>query len=33
MAAVGSQFLQGKEDRVNGEILHGFASQEARRVS
>jgi hypothetical protein len=33
MAAVGSQFLQGKEDRINGEILYGFASQEARCVS
>ncbi|KAI3318015.1 hypothetical protein HD806DRAFT_513428 [Xylariaceae sp. AK1471] len=31
MAAIGSQFLQGKEDRINGEILYGFASQEARR--
>ncbi|KAI0521768.1 hypothetical protein F5B22DRAFT_593999 [Xylaria bambusicola] len=31
MAAVGSQFLQSKEDRLNSHILHGFASQEARR--
>lgn len=31
MAAVGSQFLQSKEDRINGHILHVFASQEARR--
>ncbi|TGJ87011.1 hypothetical protein E0Z10_g1774 [Xylaria hypoxylon] len=31
MAALGSQFLQSKEDRINSHILHGFASQEARR--
>ncbi|KAF2967638.1 hypothetical protein GQX73_g5949 [Xylaria multiplex] len=31
MAALGSQFLQNKEDRINGQHLHGFASQEARR--
>ncbi|RYC55318.1 hypothetical protein CHU98_g10890 [Xylaria longipes] len=31
MAAVGSQFLQSKEDRINSHILHGFAWQEARR--
>ncbi|KAI0974185.1 hypothetical protein F4678DRAFT_424932 [Xylaria arbuscula] len=31
MAALGSQFLQGREDRNNSHILHGFASQEARR--
>ncbi|KAK5634592.1 hypothetical protein RRF57_010305 [Xylaria bambusicola] len=31
MAAVGSQFLQSKEDRLNSHTLHGFASQEARR--
>ncbi|KAJ3569674.1 hypothetical protein NPX13_g6003 [Xylaria arbuscula] len=30
MAAVGCQFLQSKEARMNGHILHGFASQEAR---
>lgn len=32
MAAVGSQFLQSKEDRTNGAKLYDFASQEARRV-
>ncbi|KAH8162280.1 hypothetical protein CIB48_g5965 [Xylaria polymorpha] len=31
MAAIGSQFLQSKEDRINSHILHGFAWQEARR--
>ncbi|KAI0913943.1 hypothetical protein F4823DRAFT_558526 [Ustulina deusta] len=31
MAALGAQFLQSKEDRINSHILHGFASQEARR--
>ncbi|KAI0453435.1 hypothetical protein F5B21DRAFT_505296 [Xylaria acuta] len=31
MAAVGAQFLQSKEDRINSNILHGFAWQEARR--
>lgn len=31
MAAVGSQFLQSKEDRINSHILHVYASQEARR--
>ncbi|KAI1308620.1 hypothetical protein F5Y03DRAFT_93496 [Xylaria venustula] len=31
MAAIGSQFLQSREDRNNSQILHGFASQEARR--
>ncbi|KAJ8122380.1 hypothetical protein ONZ43_g1409 [Nemania bipapillata] len=31
MAAVGSQFLHSKEDRINSHILHGLASQEARR--
>ncbi|KAI0400475.1 hypothetical protein F4802DRAFT_619854 [Xylaria palmicola] len=31
VAAVGSQFLQSKEDRLNSHILHGFASQEVRR--
>ncbi|RWA07623.1 hypothetical protein EKO27_g7476 [Xylaria grammica] len=30
MAALGSQFLQSKEDRINSHILHGLASQEAR---
>ncbi|KAI0201898.1 hypothetical protein F4808DRAFT_449943 [Astrocystis sublimbata] len=30
MAAVGSQFLQNKEDRNNGHILHQFAWQEAQ---
>ena len=33
MAAVGCQFLQSKEARINGHILHGFASHEARCVS
>ncbi|KAI1502646.1 hypothetical protein F5X99DRAFT_427059 [Biscogniauxia marginata] len=31
MAAVGTQFLQGKEDRIRGNTLHEFAWQEARR--
>ncbi|KAI1428570.1 hypothetical protein F5Y12DRAFT_730593 [Xylaria sp. FL1777] len=31
MAALGSQFLRSKEDRINSHILHGVASQEARR--
>ncbi|KAI1177636.1 hypothetical protein F4777DRAFT_576714 [Nemania sp. FL0916] len=31
MAAMGSQFLHSKEDRINSHILHSFASQEARR--
>ncbi|KAI0540507.1 hypothetical protein GGR58DRAFT_522016 [Xylaria digitata] len=31
MAALGSQFLQNKEDRINGHFLHGVASQEVRR--
>ncbi|KAI0141688.1 hypothetical protein GGR57DRAFT_401098 [Xylariaceae sp. FL1272] len=31
MAAVGTQFLSSEEDRVNGNHLHQFASQEARR--
>ncbi|KAJ2992599.1 hypothetical protein NUW58_g2110 [Xylaria curta] len=29
MAAVGSQFLRSKEDRINSHILHGYALQEA----
>ncbi|KAI1742589.1 hypothetical protein F4680DRAFT_21420 [Xylaria scruposa] len=31
MAAIGAQFLQSKEDRINSHILHGLAWQEARR--
>ncbi|KAI1258612.1 hypothetical protein F5Y18DRAFT_341182 [Xylariaceae sp. FL1019] len=31
MAAMGTQFLSSKEDRENGNDLHQFASQEARR--
>ncbi|KAI0431177.1 hypothetical protein F5Y09DRAFT_355119 [Xylaria sp. FL1042] len=31
MAALGAQFFPSKEDRINSHILHGFASQEARR--
>ncbi|GAW25679.1 putative C2H2 finger domain-containing protein [Rosellinia necatrix] len=31
MAALGSQFLQRKEDRINSHTLHSIASQEARR--
>ncbi|KAI1154566.1 hypothetical protein F4825DRAFT_448321 [Nemania diffusa] len=31
IAAIGSQFLHSKEDRINSHILHGLASQEARR--
>ncbi|KAI5927214.1 hypothetical protein F4810DRAFT_706592 [Camillea tinctor] len=31
MAAVGTQFLQGKEDRIRGTTLHEFAWQEAKR--
>ncbi|KAI1336550.1 hypothetical protein F5Y15DRAFT_418858 [Xylariaceae sp. FL0016] len=30
MAAVGSQFLQSKEDRANGQALHDFAAREVR---
>ncbi|KAI8624829.1 hypothetical protein F5Y19DRAFT_490167 [Xylariaceae sp. FL1651] len=33
MAAMGSQFLQGEEDRIHGDKLHAFAWQEARRYS
>lgn len=33
MAALGSQFLQSKEDRTNSHILHTFASQEVGSVS
>ncbi|KAI0601512.1 hypothetical protein F4775DRAFT_400010 [Biscogniauxia sp. FL1348] len=31
MAAVGTQFLRGKEDRIRGNTLHEFAWQEAKR--
>ncbi|KAI1490103.1 hypothetical protein F5X96DRAFT_637988 [Biscogniauxia mediterranea] len=31
MAAVGTQYLQGKEDRIRGNTLHEFAWQEAKR--
>lgn len=33
MAAVATQFLNGKEDRIRGSQLHEFAWQEAKRVS
>jgi hypothetical protein len=33
MAAVATQFLDGKEDRIKGNQLHEFAWHEARRVS
>lgn len=33
MAAVATQFLDGKEDRARGNLLHEYAWQEAKRVS
>lgn len=33
MAAIATQFLNGKEDRVRGSQLHEYAWQEAKRVS
>ena len=33
MAAVATQFLNGKDDRTRGNQLHEFAWQEAKRVS
>ncbi|CAJ2503016.1 Uu.00g104100.m01.CDS01 [Anthostomella pinea] len=33
MAAMGSQFLQGKEDRMRGNILHEYAWQEVQRFT
>lgn len=33
MAAVATQFLNGKEDRIRGNQLHEYAWQEAKRVS
>lgn len=33
MAAMGSQFLDGKEDRIRGNQLHEWAWQEVKRVS
>lgn len=33
MAAIATQFLDNKDDRIRGNFLHEFASQEAKRVS
>lgn len=33
MAAIATQFLDNKDDRIRGNQLHEFASQEAKRVS
>lgn len=33
MAAIGTQFINGKEDRIRGSQLHEYAWQEAKRVS
>lgn len=33
MASIATQFLDNKDDRIRGNQLHEFASQEAKRVS
>jgi hypothetical protein len=33
MAAVATQYLDSKEDRLNGNLLHEYAWQEVKRVS